>query len=109
MHRSRPSLRTLRRAVGVVGAGALITLGSAPSAMADGPGTGLVLNTAPIDGVKPGTTFEAPVSFGTTGTKALDKVYLWYYVTKGWTSPTCPRTACGGTSASTTSCRPEPF
>lgn len=33
--------------------------------------------------MKPGTTFEAPVTFGTTGTKALDKVYLWYYVTKG--------------------------
>ncbi|MFD8615524.1 hypothetical protein ACFV09_42740, partial [Streptomyces sp. NPDC059631] len=83
MPRSGPTLRTLRTAVGVLGAGALMTLGSAPCAMADGSGTGLVLNVSPVDGVKPGSTFDAPATFGTTGAKALDKVYAWYYVTRG--------------------------
>ncbi|MFF3890891.1 hypothetical protein [Streptomyces sp. NPDC001914] len=84
MLRSEPSLRTLRRAVGVVGAGALITLGSAPSAVADAPPTGLVLGSvAPIDAGKPGSTFEPPVTLGTKDSKALEKVWLTYTVTRG--------------------------
>lgn len=84
MLRSGPSLRTLRTAVGVIGAGALITLGGAPYAVADGSKTGLVLEAiAPINGVKPGSTFEAPVTFGTTGTETLEKIWLSYYVTQG--------------------------
>jgi hypothetical protein len=83
MLRSNHGPRTLRRAAGVLGVGALIALGSAPCAVADGSGTGLVLgNVAPI-GVKPGSTFEAPVTFGTTGTTALEKVWLSYIVTTG--------------------------
>ncbi|MCH5676877.1 hypothetical protein [Streptomyces gilvus] len=52
--------------------------------MADGSGTGLVLGTiAPISGVQPGSTFEAPVTFGNKGTEALQKVWLRYTVTRG--------------------------
>lgn len=40
MLRSGPSLRTLRTAVGVIGAGALITLGSAPPRWPTAPGPG---------------------------------------------------------------------
>lgn len=84
MLRSDHSFRTLRRAVGTVGAGALITLGTAPCAVADGSGTELVLGTiAPISGVRPGSTFEAPVIFGNKGTQALQKVWLRYTVTQG--------------------------
>ena len=78
------SFRTLRRAVGTIGAGALITLSTAPCAVADDSGTGLVLGTiAPISGVQPGSTFEAPVTFGNKGTQALEKVWLRYTVTHG--------------------------
>ncbi|MFJ9721464.1 hypothetical protein ACIRP3_01830 [Streptomyces sp. NPDC101209] len=84
MLRSNPSLRTLRTAVGTIGAGALITLSTAPCAVADGSGTELVLGTTtPLNGVRPGSTFEAPVTLGHTGTKALEKVWLRYTVTKG--------------------------
>ncbi|WP_392965838.1 hypothetical protein [Streptomyces sp. LN245] len=84
MLRSGPSLRTLRRAVGVVGAGALITLGGAPSAVADASPTGLVLGSiATIDGGKPGSTFDPSVTLGTKDTKALEKVWLTYTVTRG--------------------------
>jgi hypothetical protein len=74
----------LRRAAGVIGAGALFALGAAPGAVADDSGTGLVLGKiAPISGVKPGSTFEAPVTFTNTGAEALEKVWLSYSVTKG--------------------------
>lgn len=75
-HSARPSASSA--------AGALITLGGAPYAVADGSKTGLVLEAiAPINGVKPGSTFEAPVTFGTTGTETLEKIWLSYYVTQG--------------------------
>ncbi|MET7379042.1 hypothetical protein ABZT08_09445 [Streptomyces sp. NPDC005526] len=80
----RRRLRTFRRTAGVVGAGALIALGTASGAAADDSGTGLVLGEiAPIDGVKPGSTFEAPVTFADKGAAALPKVWLSYSVTRG--------------------------
>ncbi|MEU6256207.1 hypothetical protein [Streptomyces sp. NPDC047043] len=70
--------------MGTIGAGALITLGTAPCAVADGAGSGLVLGAiAPISGVQPGSTFEAPVTFGNKGTQTLEKIWLRYTVTKG--------------------------
>lgn len=84
MLRSDHSFRTLRRTVGTIGVGALITLSTAPCAVADGSGTELVLGTSsPVSGVQPGSTFEAPVTFGNKGTKTLEKVWLRYTVTKG--------------------------
>ncbi|MFJ6088444.1 hypothetical protein ACIQI8_44600 [Streptomyces sp. NPDC092369] len=84
MLRCDHSFRALRRAVGTIGVGALITLGSAPCAVAEGSGAGLLLGTiAPIDGVQPGSTFEAPVAFENQGTQTLEKVWLRYTVTQG--------------------------
>lgn len=84
MLRSDHSFRTLRRAAATIGAGALIALGTAPCAVADGSGAGLVLRTStPISGVQPGSTFEPPVTFGNKDTKVLEKVWLRYTVTQG--------------------------
>jgi hypothetical protein len=84
MLRSGHSFRALRRAVGTIGAGALITLSTAPCAVADDYGGGMALgNIAPISGVQPGSTFEAPVRFSNQGSKALKKVWLRYTVTQG--------------------------
>src|SRR4051812_43470466 len=84
MLRSDHNFRALRRAVGTIGVGALITLSSAPCAVAEGSGAGLLLGTiAPIGGMQPGSTFEAPVAFENQGTQALEKVWLRYTVTQG--------------------------
>lgn len=38
---------------------------------------------APVDGVKPGGTFELPAGFTNTGAEALDKVWLSYGLSRG--------------------------
>ncbi|MEU6352436.1 hypothetical protein ABZ896_24450 [Streptomyces sp. NPDC047072] len=59
-------------------------MSSAPSATADVSGAGLLLGTiAPINGVRPGSTFEPPVTFENQGSQALEKVWLRYTVTQG--------------------------
>ncbi|MES5818014.1 LAETG motif-containing sortase-dependent surface protein [Streptomyces sp. RG80] len=84
MFQAVPAPRTLRRATGALGAVALIALGAAPAAAADAPSPGLVLGKiAPVDGLKPGDSFDVPASFTNTGTEALPKVYLSYDISQG--------------------------
>ncbi|MBE8474534.1 hypothetical protein [Streptomyces justiciae] len=86
MRHAAPGTRTLRQATGALGAVALMALGAAPAVAADpAPTPHLVLGEmAPrVDGLKPGGTYDVPVSFTNTGTAALDKVYLQYSVTRG--------------------------
>ncbi|WP_328557795.1 hypothetical protein [Streptomyces sp. NBC_00358] len=75
--------RPLRTTAAVIGAVGLMALAAAP-ASADGPRPGLVLGPQPpVDGVKPGSSFEVPGTFANKGTTVLDKVYLAYSVTRG--------------------------
>ncbi|MFF1814203.1 hypothetical protein ACFVXW_34755 [Streptomyces sp. NPDC058251] len=83
MLQSAPGLPVLRKSVGAIGAVVLIALGAGP-ALADDAAPGLTLGRiAPIDGVKPGSSFEVPVTFTNTGTEAVDKIWLSYSVTRG--------------------------
>ncbi|MEU8952176.1 hypothetical protein [Streptomyces sp. NPDC048489] len=84
MLQSSPRLRPRRRTASAVGAVALIALGAAPAVADDGSSAAMTLGKiAPIDGVKPGSTFDAPVTFTNTGTAATNKVWLSYTVTRG--------------------------
>jgi hypothetical protein len=75
--------RPLRKTAALIGATGLIALGAAP-ASADGAQPGLALGPHPaVVGVKPGSSFEVPGTFANKGTKALDKVFLSYSVTRG--------------------------
>lgn len=76
--------RPLRQTAGAVGAIALIALGAAPAVAADDPAAAVTLGKiAPIDGAKPGSSVDVPVTFANTGTAAADKVWLSYTVTRG--------------------------
>jgi hypothetical protein len=66
-----------------VGAVALIALGATPAAAEDGAPSVALGKVSPVDGVKPGSTFETPVTFTNTGDAAADKVWLEYTVTRG--------------------------
>jgi LPXTG-motif cell wall-anchored protein len=78
------SRRTSRTAVAALGAAGLIALGAAPAAFADEAGPELVVgNIAPIDGVKPGSSFDQPVTVANKGTKAADAAWVFYSVTRG--------------------------
>ncbi|MGW7662279.1 hypothetical protein [Streptomyces sp. NPDC054756] len=80
-----PGLRVHRRTAGAVGALALLAVCAAPAAADDpAPAPGLVLEKiAPVDGVRPGSTFTVPGRFWYTGTEALDKVWIEYTVSHG--------------------------
>ncbi|MGI5459986.1 hypothetical protein ACQEWB_43870 [Streptomyces sp. CA-249302] len=83
MPQSSPGLRPLRQTAGALGAVALLALGAAP-AVADDSTAEVTLGKIPaIDGVKPGSDFQVPVTFTNTGTAAADKVWLTYSVTRG--------------------------
>ncbi len=76
--------RTTRTAFGALGAASLIALGAAPAAFADTAEPHLVMgNIAPISGVQPGGSVEAPVTVTNNGTAAAQKVWLFYSVTHG--------------------------
>lgn len=80
--RSRPASRI---AVGALSTAALIALGAAPAAVAEESAPELVLgNIAPIDNVKPGSSLDAPVTVANKGTKAAEKVWVLYSVTRGF-------------------------
>ncbi|MEU7339623.1 hypothetical protein [Streptomyces sp. NPDC007074] len=84
MLQSSPRLRLRRQTASAVGAIALIALGAAPAVADDGSSAAMTLGkTAAIDGVKPGSTFDVPVSFTNTGTAAANMVWLSYTVTRG--------------------------
>ncbi|MFG2430890.1 hypothetical protein [Streptomyces sp. NPDC048590] len=76
--------RAVRTTVAVLGAAGLIALGSTPTAFADQTAPDLALgDIAPVDGVKPGSTFDRPVVVANNGTASADKVWVQYSVTRG--------------------------
>ncbi|MFJ7967809.1 LPXTG cell wall anchor domain-containing protein [Streptomyces sp. NPDC096324] len=78
------SRRASRAAVAVLGAAGLIALAVAPAAFADEAASELVVGgLKPIDGVKPGNTFDVPVTVGNKGTETAEKVWVSYGVTRG--------------------------
>lgn len=76
--------RASRTAVAALGAAGLIALGAAPAAFADEAAPDLVVgDIAPIEGVKPGSSLDQSVTVANKGTKAADKVWVSYSVTRG--------------------------
>ncbi|GGN32951.1 DUF11 domain-containing protein [Streptomyces fuscichromogenes] len=76
--------RACRAAVAAFGAVGLIALAAAPAAFADETAPELVVGgVEPIDGVKPGSTFDVPVTVANKGTGAAEKVWVYYGVTRG--------------------------
>ncbi|MCF3130254.1 hypothetical protein [Streptomyces olivochromogenes] len=76
--------RAFRVAVAPFGAAGLIALAAAPAAFADEAAPELVIGgIGPIDGVKPGSTFDLPVTVANKGAGAAEKVWVTYSVTRG--------------------------
>ncbi|MEU9210427.1 hypothetical protein AB0D27_21330 [Streptomyces sp. NPDC048415] len=76
--------RASRAAVAALGAAGLIALAAAPAAFADETAPELVIGgIEPIGGVKPGSTFDLPVTVANKGTGAAEKVWVTYSVTRG--------------------------
>jgi hypothetical protein len=76
--------RASRAVVAALGAVGLIALAAAPAAFADETAPELVVGgIEPIDGVKPGSTFDVPVTVANKGTGAAEKVWIYYAVTRG--------------------------
>ncbi|MGW8454242.1 LPXTG cell wall anchor domain-containing protein [Streptomyces niveus] len=77
--------RTSRTAVAALGAAGLVAMcAAAPTAFADEAAPELVLgDVAPVEGVKPGTSFDPSLVVANKGTKAVDKVWVSYSVTRG--------------------------
>ncbi|MGW4231319.1 LAETG motif-containing sortase-dependent surface protein [Streptomyces sp. NPDC004980] len=76
--------RTSLTAAAALGAAGLIALGVTPTAVADEAAADLVVrDIAPIDGVKPGSSFGPPVTVANQGTGAADKAWVFYSVTRG--------------------------
>ncbi|MFE2297404.1 hypothetical protein ACFXAW_04325 [Streptomyces sp. NPDC059445] len=77
-----------RRASGAVvaalGAAGLIVLAVAPAAFGDGTAPELVVGgVEPIHGLKPGGTFDLPVTVANKGVGTAEKVWVSYSVTRG--------------------------
>ncbi|MFC8826993.1 LAETG motif-containing sortase-dependent surface protein [Streptomyces sp. NPDC057137] len=83
--RNRGDRRISRTAVAALSAAGLVALcAAAPTAFADETAPGLVLgDIAPIEGVKPGSSFDPSVTVANKGTKAVDAVWVYYSVTRG--------------------------
>lgn len=80
---SRHSRAALTAVAALSGAG-LIALGTVPAAFADESAPALVIgDIAPIDGVKPGSGFDLPVTVANKGTTAAGKAWVYYSVTRG--------------------------
>jgi uncharacterized membrane protein YgcG len=76
--------RASRAAVAALGAAGLIALAAAPAAFADETAPELVIGgIEPIAGVKPGSTFDLPVTVANKGTGTVQKVWVYYAVTRG--------------------------
>ncbi|MGW1017033.1 LPXTG cell wall anchor domain-containing protein [Streptomyces niveus] len=77
--------RTSRTAVAALSAAGLVAMcAAAPTAFADEAAPELVLgDVAPVEGVKPGTNFDPSLVVANKGTKAVDKVWVSYSVTRG--------------------------
>ncbi|MEU1272026.1 hypothetical protein [Streptomyces sp. NPDC005799] len=78
------SRRASRASFAALGAAGLIVLAGAPAAFADETGPALVVGgIRPIDGMKPGSTFDVPVTVANKGTTTAEKVWVTYAVTRG--------------------------
>ncbi|MGW3632172.1 hypothetical protein ACWD7F_18750 [Streptomyces sp. NPDC005122] len=76
--------RASRAAVAALGAAGLIALAAAPAAFADEAAPDLVVGGfEPVDGIKPGSIFDVPVTVANKGTGAAEKVWVSYSVTRG--------------------------
>ncbi|MFF3690579.1 hypothetical protein [Streptomyces sp. NPDC002187] len=76
--------RASRAAVAALGAAGLIALAAAPAAFGDETAPELVIGgIEPIDGVKPGSSFDLPVTVANKGTGGAEKVWVSYSVTRG--------------------------
>ncbi|MFD5873087.1 hypothetical protein [Streptomyces sp. NPDC060322] len=79
-----PPHRTARTIAAALSAAGLVVLGIAPVASADETAPELaVQHIAPVDGVKPGSTFDPPVTLTNKGTATADKVWVMYSATRG--------------------------
>ncbi|MFC9607534.1 LAETG motif-containing sortase-dependent surface protein [Streptomyces niveus] len=82
--RTSRNTRAAVTAVAALSGAGLIALGTVPAAFADETEPALVIgDIAPVDGVKPGSSFDQPVTVANKGTKAADKVWVHYSVTRG--------------------------
>ncbi|WP_051900378.1 hypothetical protein [Streptomyces aureus] len=76
--------RAVRAAAASLGAAGLIALAGAPAAFGDeNDGELLVGGLEPVDGVKPGGTFDLPVVVTNKTTVPVDKMWITYSVTRG--------------------------
>lgn len=76
--------RASRAAVAALGAAGLIALAAAPAAFADDAEPDVVVGgVEPVDGLKPGGTFDVPVTVANKGTATAAKVWVTYAVTRG--------------------------
>ncbi|MFJ9421067.1 hypothetical protein [Streptomyces sp. NPDC101249] len=67
-----------------LGAAGLVALAAAPAVSAGDPAPDLVVGgIGPMDGLKPGSTFDLPVTVANKGTAAAGKVWIRYAVTRG--------------------------
>ncbi|MES5823297.1 hypothetical protein [Streptomyces sp. RG80] len=73
-----------RAAAAVLGAAGLIALAAAPAAFGEEPGPELVVGgIKPVDGLKPGSGFDVPVTVANKGVGTAEKVWVSYSVTRG--------------------------
>ncbi|MEU1294616.1 hypothetical protein ABZ439_19555 [Streptomyces sp. NPDC005840] len=67
-----------------LGAAGLVALAAAPAVSAGDPAPDLVVGgIGPMDGLKPGSTFDLPVTVANKGAAAAGKVWIRYAVTRG--------------------------
>ncbi|MEV5160316.1 hypothetical protein [Streptomyces sp. NPDC053728] len=79
-----PPHRTARTIAAALSSAGLLVLGVAPLASADETASELVVEKiAPVDGVKPGSTFDQPVVLTNNGAATADKVWVMYSATRG--------------------------
>ncbi|MER6677460.1 hypothetical protein [Streptomyces sp. NPDC000983] len=78
--RSRPAARA---AVAALGASGLIALAAAPAAFGQEAPELVVGGIGPVDGLKPGSSFELPVTVANKGSVAAEDVWVAYTVTRG--------------------------
>ncbi|WP_405809416.1 hypothetical protein OG524_06475 [Streptomyces sp. NBC_01520] len=79
-----PHNRRASGAAAALGAAGLIVLAAAPAAFGDGTAPELVVGgIEPIHGLKPGSTFDLPVTVANKSSGTAEKVWVSYSVTRG--------------------------
>jgi hypothetical protein len=81
---TRPHNRHASAAAAALGAAGLIVVAAAPAAFGDEPASDLVVGgIEPIRGLKPGSTFDLPVTVANRGGGTTGRVWVSYSVTRG--------------------------